>query len=219
MDIRIEVGVEELLACKFALTNRNLSGARIALTAGNDKLSAKITRLKEIVEECQDGSKKILIFSQFRKVLELCRAITGEETPEIIGDVPLGKRTEITTRFQEADGFAALVMQIDIGSVGLNLQAASVIILMEPQLKPSTEQQAIGRAHRMGQTRPVVVYRLIAADTIDERVVQLSGFKAELFDQLARPSVLADAASELPVGVSDVNEGDLLAWARSRYGL
>jgi superfamily II DNA or RNA helicase len=86
-------------------------------------------------------------------------------------------------------------MQIDIGSVGLNLQATSVIILMEPQLKPSTEQQAIGRAHRMGQTRPVLVYRL------------------------ARPSVLADAASELPVGVSDVNEGDLLAWARSRYGL
>jgi hypothetical protein len=64
-----------------------------------------------------------------------------------------------------------------------------------------------------------LVYRLIAADTIDERVVQLSGFKAELLDQLTRPSVLIDAASELPVGVSDVNEGDLLAWACSRYGL
>jgi SNF2 family DNA or RNA helicase len=89
---------------------------------------------------------------------------------------------------------------------------------MEPQLKPSTEQQAIARAHRMGQVRPVVVYRLIAADSIDERVVQLSGFKTELFDQLARDSVLADAASELPVGVRDVNEGELLAWARARYG-
>jgi len=109
-------------------------------------------------------------------------------------------------------------MQIDVGGVGLDLQAASAVILMEPQLKPSTEQQAVGRAHRMGQTRPVVVYRLIAADSIDERIVELSGFKTELFDQLARRSVLAEAASELPVGVHDVHEGELLAWARERYG-
>lgn len=137
----------------------------------------------------------------------------------IHGDVPLGKRAEITRRFQDADGFTALVMQIDVGGVGLNLQAASVVVLMEPQLKPSTEQQAVARAHRMGQTRPVVVYRLIASDSIDERVVQLSGFKAELFDQLARHSVLADAASDLPAGVRDVSEGELLAWARKKYDL
>jgi SNF2 family DNA or RNA helicase len=135
--------------------------------------------------------------------------------------VPLGKRPEIVKKFQETDGFAALVMQIDIGSVGLNLQAASVviIIIMEPQLKPSTERQAVARAHRMGQTRSVVVYRLIAADSIDERVVQLSGFKVELFEQIARPSALAEAASELPVSVRDVNDGELLVWARERYGL
>jgi SNF2 family DNA or RNA helicase len=217
-DMCIEVGGDELLACKHALANRNLSGARIALTAGDDERSAKITRLGEIIDECRSGNKKVLIFSQFRRVLELCRTTVGEETPVMNGDVPLSKRAEITRRFQGADVFAALVMQIDVGGVGLNLQAASVVILMEPQLKPSTEQQAIARAHRMGQVRPVVVYRLIAADSIDERVVQLSGFKTELFDQLARDSVLADAASELPVGVRDVNEGELLAWARARYG-
>lgn len=60
----------------------------------------------------------------------------------------------------------------------MNLQAASVVILMEPQLKPSTEKQAIDRAHRMGQTLPVVVYRLITENSIDEGVVQLSGFKS-----------------------------------------
>jgi superfamily II DNA or RNA helicase len=218
-DIRLEVGEDELLACKHALAARNLSGARIALTAGNGERSAKITRLEEIIRECRDGNKKILIFSQFRRTMELCQTITGEGTPVIHGDVPLGKRAEITRRFQDADGFAALVMQIDVGGVGLNLQAASVVVLMEPQLKPSTEQQAVARAHRMGQTRPVVVYRLIASDSIDERVVQLSGFKAELFDQLARHSVLADAASDLPAGVRDVSEGELLAWARKKYDL
>jgi superfamily II DNA or RNA helicase len=218
-DMRIEVGEDEHLACKHALAGRNLNGARIALTTGDGERSAKMTRLAEIIAECQDANKKVLIFSQFRRVLETCRAIIGEETLVIHGDVPLSKRPEITRRFQEADGFAALVMQIDVGGVGLNLQAASVVILMEPQLKPSTEQQAVGRAHRMGQTRPVVVYRLIAADSIDERIVELSGFKTELFDQLARRSVLAEAASELPVGMHDVNEGELLAWARERYGL
>jgi SNF2 family DNA or RNA helicase len=189
------------------------------LTAGNDERSAKIARLREVIDECRDGNKRILIFSQFRRALELCRTITGQETPVINGDVPLIKRAVITSRFQEADGFAALVMQIDVGGVGLNLQAASVVILMEPQLKPSTEQQAIARAHRMGQTRPAVVSRLIAADTIDDRVVQLSGFKAELFDQLARHSVLADATSELPSDVRDVNEAELLTWARKTYTL
>ncbi|MGH3182379.1 MAG: helicase-related protein [Streptosporangiaceae bacterium] len=88
---------------------------------------------------------------------------------------------------------------MDAGGVGLNLQAASVVILMEPQLKPSTEKQAIDRAHRMGQTLPVVVYRLIAENSIDERVVQLSGFKAHLFEQLARHSTLAEAAGELTI--------------------
>lgn len=218
-DVRIDVGENEHLACKQALVKRNLNGARRALTSGDDERSAKMIRLAEIIAECRYGQKKVLVFSQFRRVLELCRTIAGEETPVLHGDVPLGKRPEIVRKFEETDGFAAFVMQIDVGGVGLNLQAASVVILMEPQLKPSTEQQAVARAHRMGQTRPVVVYRLIAADSIDERVVQLSGFKAELFEQLARRSSLAEAASHVPVGVQDVNEGELLAWARERYGL
>jgi len=218
-DVRIEVGENEHLACKQALVNRNLNGARRALTSGDDERSAKVIRLREIIAECRGGQKKVLVFSQFRRVLELCRTVAGEATLIIHGDVPVAKRPETMRRFETADGFAALVMQIDIGGVGLNLQAASVVILMEPQLKPSTEQQAVARAHRMGQTRPVVVYRLIAEDSIDERVVQLSGFKAELFEQLARRSSLAEAASEVPGGVRDVNEGELLAWARERYGL
>jgi SNF2 family DNA or RNA helicase len=161
----------------------------------------------------------VLVFSQFRRVLDLCRVIIGDQTLMYHGDVPLSKRTEVIRQFQEADGFAALALQIDAGGVGLNLQAASVVILMEPQLKPSTEKQAIDRAHRMGQTLPVVVYRLIAENSIDERVVQLSGFKADLFEQLARYSTLAEAAGELPAGVHDVHEGELLAWGREQYSL
>ena len=218
-DVRIDVGENEHLACKRALVARNLSGARRALTCGDDLRSVKITRLKGIIAECRDGQKKVLVFSQFLRVLELSRTVIGDQALVVHGNVPSGKRAEVYRQFQEADGFAALVMQIDIGGLGLNLQAASVVILMEPQLKPSTEEQAVARAHRMGQTRPVVVYRLIAANSIDEHIVELSGFKTELFEQLARRSTLAEAATERPAGTRDVSEGELLTWAREQYGL
>jgi SNF2-related domain len=219
-DMPIHVGENEHLACKQALASRNLNGARIALTAGDDERSAKITLFGEIIRECRDNQKKVLVFSQFRRVLELCCVIIGEEALVYHGDVSLGQRTERVRQFREAEGFAALVLQIEAGGVGLNLQAASVVILMEPQLKPSTEKQAIDRAYRMGQILPVVVYRLIAENSIDERVVKISGFKANLFEQLARHSSLAQAAAaELPAGIRDVHEGELLAWGREQYGL
>ena len=216
-DVRIDVGEEEILACKKALANRNLSGARRALTSANDEQSAKIIRLKEIIEECRGSQKKVLIFTQYLHVLDLCCNVIGEEVLILKGGMSATKRTENVKIFSERNGFATLVMQIEVGGVGLNLQAASVAVLMEPQLKPSTEQQAIARAHRMGQTQPVVVYRLIAADSIDERIVQLSGFKAELFDELARHSNLADGASRQAAGIHDVSEGELLDWANRKY--
>jgi SNF2 family DNA or RNA helicase len=192
-------------------------GARIALTSGNGQQSAKPIRLQEIIGECRDSQKKVLVFSQFRDVLDLCLSAIGPESLPYHGDVPIGKRPAVVREFEEADGFSALVMQIETGGFGLNLQAASVVILMEPQLKPSTEQQAIARAHRMRQTQTVVVCRLVAAASIDERIVQLSGLKAELFGQLARHSTLASAAAALRL--HDVTENDLLDWGRSRYGL
>lgn len=217
-DVRIEVGEDEILACKQALVDHNLNGARLALTSGNGERSAKIVRLKEIIGECRASQKKVLIFSQYRRVLSLCESLLGGDALVLHGDVSTGKRTEAVDVFRQTTGFSAMVMQIEVGGVGLNLQAASVVVLMEPQLKPSTEQQAIARAYRMGQTHAVVVYRLIAEGSIDERIVQLSGFKAELFDRLARRSRLADEASKHSARVRDVAEGELLDWARKKYG-
>jgi SNF2 family DNA or RNA helicase len=218
-DLCINVGENEHLACKKNLAAHNLAGARRALTCADGERSEKVVRLKGIIAECREGEKKVLVFSEFLWVLELCSTIIGDQALVVHGKVPNEKRSEIYEQFREANGFAALVMQIGVGGIGLNLQAASVVVIMEPQLKPSTEQQAIARAHRMGQTCPVVIYRMIAANSIDERIVELSGFKAELFDQLARRSTLAEAASKLPAGTRDVSEGELLTWARTRYRL
>ena len=102
---------------------------------------------------------------------------------------------------------------------GLSLQGADVVILMEPQPRPGTEWQAVSRSHRAGQTLPVVLYRLIAASSLDERIVQLSNVRAALFAQLARHGALADAAAEVPGGIHDVADSELLAWGREHYGL
>ena len=91
------------------------------------------------------------------------------------------------------------------------------MVLMEPQYKPSTEWQAIDRANRMGQTRRVMVYRLIAEDSFDERIVEITDFKAVQFDQLARRSKLAE--SSLYAKDALIKEDELLATERARFGI
>jgi hypothetical protein len=91
-----------------------------------------------------------------------------------------------------------------------------VVFLMEPQYKPSTEWQAVARAHRMGQSSRVVVYRLIAGQSVDERIVELTDFKADLFGKPARHSKLAESLSARD---HRIKEGQLLAAERSRFGL
>jgi SNF2 family DNA or RNA helicase len=96
--------------------------------------------------------------------------------------------------FSKTKGFAPLVCQITAGGVGINLQSASAVILLEPQFKPTTEWQAIKRVHRMGQSTRVVVHRLVARETVDESLQILLAGKTELFNSYARESVIKDAS-------------------------
>ena len=93
--------------------------------------------------------------------------------PVINGSVQPDERQNIIDKFDEACAGSVLLVQISSGGTGLNIQSASVVILCEPQLKPSIEAQAIARSHRMGQSRTVLVYRLLAENTIDERMMRL----------------------------------------------
>jgi SNF2 family DNA or RNA helicase len=96
-----------------------------------------------------------------------------------------------------------LVSQIQAGGVGLNIQAASVVIITEPQWKPTIEEQAIARCHRMGQIRTVDVYRLLAEDSVDERMLEILAAKAVLFDEYVRRSELKETTPD-SVDVSDL---------------
>ena len=115
--------------------------------------------------------------------------------PQITGDVSSAERQAIIDTFTNTTGFAVLASQIDAGGVGINLQAASVVILMEAQFKPSTEWQAIARVHRMGQSRTVNVHRILASGTIEEHLVRLIKQKANLFMAYAHESAIKDSSA------------------------
>ncbi|MCR5057258.1 MAG: zinc-ribbon domain-containing protein [Clostridiales bacterium] len=169
--------------------------------------SAKVRRLREIVEDAAEDQRKILVFSFFLDTLEKIRTVFGTQCVGVInGAVPVEERQSIVDAFEQAPAGSVLAAQIQSGGTGLNIQSASVVILCEPQYKPSTENQAIGRAHRMGQTRDVLVYRLLCPDTVDERMIEILEAKQAEFDTFADESSAAarDAASEQS-GV-DVNQ-------------
>src|SRR4029079_13117660 len=111
----------------------------------------------------------------------------------LTGSTSTDERQRIVDEFTNAAKPGVLVCQIEAGGVGLNIQAASVVVLCEPQVKPSIEAQAIARAHRMGQVRTVQVHRLLIADSVDERMIELLGSKTQLFDAYVRHSTIAQA--------------------------
>ncbi len=169
--------------------------------------SAKVQRLREIVEDATEDGRKILVFSFFLDTLEKIRTIFGEKCVGVInGAVPVEERQNIVDAFEAAPAGSVLSAQIQSGGTGLNIQSASVVILCEPQYKPSTENQAIGRAHRMGQTRDVLVYRLLCPNTVDERMIEIIENKQAEFDTFADESTAANRDAESERNGVDINQ-------------
>ncbi|MFB7918810.1 DEAD/DEAH box helicase [Streptomyces sp. NPDC056061] len=168
--------------------------------------SAKLNRLRELVAEAAENGLKVVVFSYFREVLSTVGQALGPDVfGPVAGSVPAARRQEVVDGFAATDGHAVLLSQIQAGGVGLNMQAASVVIICEPQIKPTMEHQAVARAHRMGQIRTVRVHRLLATDSVDERMLDILARKERLFDLYARRS---DVAETTPDAV-DVSDGAL----------
>jgi SNF2 family DNA or RNA helicase len=189
---------------------------RLAATIGNGVvLSSKYQRLLEVVEEHLAEKRKIVVFSFFRQVIDdVCALFPG--TQQITGSTSSTRRQEILDSFTQEPDQVILVMQVDAGGIGINLQSAQVVILMEPQMKPSTEWQAIARVHRMGQSKTVLVHRLIARDTIDERMVELVEQKTQVFMDYANDSAVRDASFMAKDGRNVDVEGELRKWLDSK---
>ena len=193
------LGKEERLAYEASVMEGNYGKIRrVSFDIGDLSKSSKANRLRELCEEAEDEGRKVLVFSFFLATIAGVQRLLGEKCyGPITGSVPIKERQEIIDAFEKAEPGAVLLAQIIAGGTGLNIQSASVVILCEPQLKPSIENQAISRAYRMGQARNVLVYRLLAQNTVDEKIVELLQGKQRIFDAYADQSVAAQADEEL----------------------
>ena len=179
----------------YAKAPMNLMQKRLAATIGvGGQQSAKYDRLRDLLEHYREEGRKVVLFSYFRQVLDDVGVLTGG-CERIDGGIAAEQRQAILDRFTAREGFAVIALQIDAGGVGINLQSAQVVILMEPQFKPSTERQAVARVRRMGQTRKVVAHRFVAAKTVDEYLVLLIKRKAQLFEDYAQQSAVKAASA------------------------
>ena len=144
--------------------------------------SAKLDLFLETVEEMREGNHRALVFSQFTQHLEILReALDERKIPYLYldGQTPAKQRAARVDDFQRGEGDLFLI-SLKAGGTGLNLTAADYVIHMDPWWNPAVEDQATDRAHRMGQTRPVTVYRLVSKDTIEEQILALHANKRDL---------------------------------------
>jgi superfamily II DNA or RNA helicase len=145
------------------------------------KRSAKLQRLLELIEEAVAGNHRMLIFSQFQTQLkEIEKCITERGWDSLRLDGKSRNRQQLVDRFQQADGPPVFLISLKAGGYGLNLTAADTVVHFDPWWNPAAEAQATDRAHRIGQTRPVTVYRLLTRGTVEEKVVRLQVRKREL---------------------------------------
>ncbi len=147
--------------------------------------SAKLEALLENLDEIRAEGHKALVFSQFTSLLSIVRQHLDERdvTYEYL-DGRTRKRGERVKRFQEDPDCPLFLISLKAGGHGLNLTAADYVFILDPWWNPAVEAQAIDRAHRIGQTRPVFAYRLIARNTVEEKILELQKSKRDLADAI-----------------------------------
>ena len=157
--------------------------------------------LRELLANAVEGGHKVLVFSQFVQMLKLVeKAIKEDGIKYEYLDGSTKDRAERVDRFQGDPTVGAFLISLKAGGTGLNLTAADTVIHFDPWWNPAVEQQATDRAHRIGQNKVVSVYRLVAAGTIEEKILQLKQKKREL---------VASVLSEDAGGVKKLTKQDL----------
>jgi len=147
---------------------------------------SKLALFSETLDELLDNHHKVLVFSQFVDHLSILRdelERKGIAYQYLDGSTPARKRKQSVEAFQAGEGDVFLI-SLRAGGLGLNLTAADYVIHMDPWWNPAVEDQASDRAHRIGQQRPVTIYRFITQGTIEQKILQLHASKRDLADSL-----------------------------------
>ena len=171
--------------------------------------SAKLEQLKETLLQLREEGHRVLVFSQFVQHLQLIRAMLDKESityQYLDGSTPAKARQIEVDRFQNGNASVFLI-SLKAGGTGLNLTAADYVVHMDPWWNPAVEDQATDRAHRIGQTKPVMVYRIIAQQTIEEEILKLHETKRDLI------AGVLDGAE----GAAKLTTADLIALIRGEH--
>jgi superfamily II DNA or RNA helicase len=161
--------------------------------------SAKLEMLLPQLEQITEEEHKVLVFSQFTSFLAILREqLDKQKTPYAYLDGQTRKRGTVVEQFQTDPDCKLFLISLKAGGLGLNLTAAEYVYLLDPWWNPAVEAQAIDRTHRIGQTRKVFAYRIIARDTVEEKVLELQRTKRDLADAIinADNSIIRNLAKE-----------------------
>jgi superfamily II DNA or RNA helicase len=154
--------------------------------------SGKFNLLKELVQEALENGRKILLFSQFRGMLAIIRSWLDEmQTEHLYLDGATRDRQSLIDRFTNDESVRLFLISLKAGGSGLNLMAADTVIIYDPWWNPAVESQAVDRAHRIGQSKTVSVYRLVTEDSVEQKIMTLKSKKSKIVDALINENGLS----------------------------
>ncbi|MCK5689071.1 DEAD/DEAH box helicase, partial [Myxococcota bacterium] len=205
-DVMTHLGKTSTMEALEALLRLRQAATHPALLPGQAKygvgLSAKFEVLKSRLEVIAAEGRKALVFSQWTSVLNLLQPHLAESEIKYLRlDGSTKNRGEITKKFQEDPDIDVLLISLKAGGTGLNLTAADHVFIVDPWWNPAVEDQAADRAHRIGQDKPVMVYRLVAENTVEDSILALQNRKREL----------AEVATGVGQSVLSLSQDDILA--------
>ncbi len=169
-----------------------------------EKSSVKVDALEDILSEAIEGGHRILVFSQFVEMLQILVPTLAEKGIQFCYlDGNTKNRGDVVAKFQNDETIPVFLISLKAGGVGLNLTGADTVIHVDPWWNPAVEAQATDRAHRIGQTRVVTSYKLIARNTVEEKILSLQNKKREMME-----SLLADSSAAF--GDGGITEEEML---------
>ncbi len=154
--------------------------------------SGKFNLLKDLLDEALEAKRKILVFSQFRGMLDIIREwLNSKEYRYLYLDGATTNRQSLIDQFNNDESVRLFLISLKAGGTGLNLTAADTVVIYDPWWNPAVESQAVDRAHRIGQTKAVSVYRLVTENSVEQKIMDLKEKKSQIVDALVNENGLS----------------------------
>ncbi len=191
---RVNEGASVMAVLETLLRLRQAACHPALVPGQSASTSSKVELLCDKLVEGNESGHKALVFSQWTSLLDLIEpALKAQGLTFLRLDGSTRDRGDVVTKFQADDGPPILLISLKAGGTGLNLTAADQVYLLDPWWNPAAEDQAADRAHRIGQDKPVFVYRMVAKDTVEERILSLQERKRRLAESAIGDKILAQS--------------------------